>query len=117
MMILVCGSRGYKGSVELRLSELFDRGILGYENPSFVHGDCHGPDRMAATWATRAGFNVIPVPAEWDKHGKAAGFIRNQVMLDEYRPALVVAFWDGESRGTLDMIRKAVKAGVEVIIP
>lgn len=58
---------------------------------------------------------VVPVrvfKADWDKHGKAAGPIRNQQMLDEGKPDLVLAFAGG--KGTDDMCRRARAAGVEV---
>jgi hypothetical protein len=52
--------------------------------------------------------------AQWKKHGRAAGPIRNQRMLDKGKPDLVVAFPGG--RGTADMIRRAERAGVPVRI-
>jgi hypothetical protein len=55
----------------------------------------------------------VVYPADWAKHGRAASPIRNQQMLDEGRPNLVVAFPGG--RGTADMVRRARSAGVEVI--
>jgi len=51
--------------------------------------------------------------ANWRTHGKAAGPIRNQQMLDEGRPHLVVAFPGGT--GTADMVRRAKAAGVPVM--
>lgn len=51
--------------------------------------------------------------ADWSKYGKAAGPMRNQKMLDEYKPDLVVALPGG--RGTADMVSRARVAGVEVI--
>ena len=50
-------------------------------------------------------------PADWKVRGRAAGHIRNQQMLDEGRPHLVVAFPGG--RGTADMVRRARAAGIE----
>jgi predicted Rossmann-fold nucleotide-binding protein len=52
-------------------------------------------------------------PANWPKHGKGAGFIRNQQMLNEGKPDLMIAFPGG--KGTADMIEKAIKAGIKVI--
>jgi hypothetical protein len=60
------------------------------------------------------GIPVQPVPADWTTYGRAAGPIRNQRMLNEYHPNLVLAFPDPESRGTWDMVRRAEKANVEV---
>jgi len=53
------------------------------------------------------------VRAKWSKHGRAAGPIRNQEMIDECKPDLVVAFPGG--RGTADMVRRAKAAGIRVI--
>ena len=58
----------------------------------------------------------IPVerfPADWSEYGKAAGAIRNQQMLDEGTPDLVVAFPGGN--GTLDMVRRSQRAGIKVL--
>jgi hypothetical protein len=57
---------------------------------------------------------VIEFPADWDTHGKAAGFMRNQLIVDNCDK--VTAFWDGKSKGTLDTITRAVKAGKTVVI-
>ena len=51
-------------------------------------------------------------PAEWEKHGKAAGYKRNARMADNADGLLAV--WDGESRGTKHMIREAVDRGLEI---
>ena len=55
-------------------------------------------------------------PADWIRHGRAAGPIRNEQMLREGCPDLVVAFHDdpGLGRGTADMVRRALAAGVPV---
>lgn len=57
-------------------------------------------------------------PADWEKHGKAAGPIRNQQMLTEGKPDIVVAFSDNlsNSKGTADMCRRAHKAGLPVYV-
>lgn len=51
-------------------------------------------------------------PADWNAHGKAAGPIRNQQMAQE--ADVLIAFWDGKSRGTKDMIEKATRAGLDM---
>jgi hypothetical protein len=55
-------------------------------------------------------------PAQWHKYGRAAGPIRNQQMLAEGKPDLVLAFHDDidGSRGTKDMVNRARRAGVKV---
>lgn len=57
-------------------------------------------------------------PAEWSKYGKSAGMIRNKQML-QYAlgtKPVIIAFWDGKSRGTENMIEQGQEAGAEVIV-
>lgn len=110
MRVLVCGGRDYTDSVRLQftLGEIRAERGLTY----LIHGGARGADTLAGQWAH--GF-LIPVrvfPADWERHGKRAGPIRNQQMLDEGKPDLVVAFPGGS--GTA-VVRRARKAGVEVI--
>lgn len=72
-----------------------------------------GVDEAAIDWAVVNWCVFQEFPPDWDKYGNAAGPIRNQQMLDEGKPDLVVAFPGG--RGTADMVNKARKAGIEVI--
>lgn len=78
------------------------------------HGDCPtGADAIAKAWCDANAVAQDPVPADWAAHGKAAGPIRNQAMLDrEPRPETYVAFHKGQSRGTQDMIDRCRKAGI-----
>lgn len=74
-----------------------------------IHGGARGADRLAAEAASLIGWHEIAVPADWTKHSKRAGFLRNIEML-EADPAHVFIFWDGESRGTKQVI-DAVQGG------
>lgn len=105
--IIVCGGRDYRDERTIRtvLSVLYGAEVL-------VHGDARGADRMAASVGADLGFTTEPWPADWNAHGKAAGPIRNQQMLDAGAD-LVVAFPGG--RGTEDMVRRARAAGVTVL--
>lgn len=71
-----------------------------------------GADFLAYRWASARDVSGCTYDADWAKHGRAAGPIRNQRMLDEGKPDLVVAFPGG--RGTADMVRRAKAAGVPV---
>lgn len=62
------------------------------------------------------GFNVQRFSADWEKHGKAAGPIRNRDMLKSGADLVIAFRMDGESRGTDDMIAIAVAAGVPVVV-
>ncbi len=108
MRLLICGSRNWT-----------DRDIIlravKKRNPSvIIEGECQGADKLAASVAEELGIPVEKFPADWAKHGRRAGPIRNQQMLDEGKPDYVLAFPAKESRGTWDMVRRAEKAGIEI---
>ena len=114
--VLVCGSRTWADRD--RLFALLDAEHAEARIGLIVHGNARGADLMADAWADQ---NSVPrrvFPANWKAHGKAAGPIRNRRMLEEC-PDLVIAFWDGESRGTHDMIRASIAAGhaTQVYLP
>lgn len=108
MRILVCGSRGFQDRdiITARLASHID------DNPILIHGGARGADQIADDWATRSHLPIEVYKAQWSKYGKAAGPIRNQEMIDHGKPDLCIAFWDGKSKGTLDMIRRAQAAGI-----
>lgn len=114
MRILVCGSRDFTDI--LFLGKILDDIIYErseYFNTTIIEGGAKGADYLGKLYAKARYCNHVQYPADWNKHGKAAGFIRNQQMLDEGKPDLVVAFKGGT--GTADMVRRARKAGVEVL--
>lgn len=109
--ILVCGGRDYADLNTIR-SEMEALGEAYYvDDVTIVHGAATGVDTLAGDMAAHLGFAVDEFPADWNRHGRAAGPIRNQQMLDS-GVDLVVAFPGG--RGTADMKRRARDAGVEV---
>ncbi len=73
-----------------------------------ISGGAKGADSLGERFANDYEIPVIVYSAEWEKYGKSAGFIRNQTIVDNCD--MVLAFWDGESRGTADTIAKAKKA-------
>lgn len=79
-----------------------------------VTGGCRGVDKIAHDWARRMFCKTKVMPADWDTHGKAAGPIRNAQMMED--ADLLLAFWDGKSRGTRNAIDEARKRGVETHI-
>lgn len=108
--VLVCGGREY---ADWRtMSDV----LWGIHHDTriaeIIHGGARGADEMATRWATLADVPLSVIRADWQRHGTAAGPIRNQEMLDRLRPDLVIAFPGG--RGTADMVRRAEAAGVEV---
>lgn len=70
-----------------------------------ISGGAKGADALAKEYANYYFINYQEFPAEWEKHGKSAGFIRNKQIVDSCD--MVLAFWDGKSKGTQDTINKA----------
>ena len=108
MHLLITGSRSINPlAVELVLDGLHAK----YPITRLTHGNARGVDTAAAQWARhRSSCNEpaierVACPADWDRHGKRAGLIRNEEMLATC-PALdcaYLAIWDGKSTGTAHM--------------
>lgn len=114
MRVIVTGSRGWtdRGRIRRRLAQLPPNAtiVVGYDPVKKRPG---GADRFAFEEAPKLGLLVEPHPARWDEQGKRAGFVRNKEMA--YLGAvLCIAFWDGRSTGTFDMMGQAVKHGIPV---
>jgi hypothetical protein len=73
-----------------------------------------GVDTLAEWWAEQHGIPVTRFTAEWKRYGRRAGPIRNQEMAG-YAEGLV-AVWDGQSRGTRNMIQLARRRGLQVYV-
>lgn len=108
--VLVCGGRNYSDRARLTtvLNEIDNDCRIDY----IISGGASGADTLAYHWALDNGRGAWQYHADWKTHGRAAGPIRNQRMLDEGKPDLVVAFPGG--RGTDDMVGRAKAAGIEV---
>ena len=78
-----------------------------------ISGHCSGVDIMGEKYAAENGFNVEIFIPEWEKYGRAAGPIRNKKMVE--CADLVIAFWDGRSKGTSSLIKYAQNSKKEVI--
>ena len=72
-----------------------------------VSGGANGADSLGERWAIDNGIETLIFPAEWDKYGKRAGYIRNQTIIQNCD--CVIAFWNGESKGTNHSINLANK--------
>jgi len=120
MNVLICGSRDWNDFTTIKkyLEELKTTDNNTQQPITIIHGGCKGADSIAGYLAEQLGFQVRVFKSDWSKYGKAAGPIRNQQMLDEGHPNLVVAFHDAleNSKGTLDMVSRARKAEINVIV-
>lgn len=81
-----------------------------------VSGTARGADLLGERYAKEHGYRVRRFPADWKLYGKQAGFVRNRQMLDfaKERNGILVAFWDGFSRGTKNMIEISESVGLDV---
>lgn len=110
--MLVCGSRDWTDRA--MLDRILDKLAAVLRVETIIEGEQRGADIMAKEWARSRGVPFAPYPAEWSRYSKAAGRKRNQRMLDEGRPDLVVAFPLPASVGTWHMAEIALAAGVPV---
>lgn len=114
LRVLITGSRNY--NKPLRLYFVLDE-VDTFNGPikTIVHGGASGADSYAGIWARERGITEEVHMADWDRHGRAAGPIRNQEMVD-LGADLCIAFPQGESRGTRHCIAAAHKAGIQVAV-
>jgi len=115
--MIVAGSRGFDDYGYL--SEKLD-GIIEeiHDEIEIVSGGAKGADSLGEQYAEERGIPVKQFAPDWKRFGKSAGFRRNREMLDyaKEEQTVVVAFWDGESKGTADTIKKARMDGVDTRI-
>ena len=120
MRILICGGRDYgeknKDEVDLFAGAWLKLIEKHGDDIEIVNGGCKtGADKLARAVCSMLAITCITEPAKWKKHGKGGGPIRNQLMLDRWKPDAAVAFPGGD--GTADMVRRCRDAGVPVWIP
>lgn len=113
MRVLVCGGRDFmdRGAMSKALMPYRPK-ITEPSEHILIVGGASGADALAEEWADVWGMRKRVFAADWKLHGRAAGPIRNQRMIDEGKPDVVIAFKGG--RGTADMVRRAVAAGIPV---
>ncbi|SRR6266446_995301 len=115
MTILCCGDRHWKDKRKIKKTlELF---LWASLEKIVVHGGAPGADTLSGEAAEELGFAVREYKAKWKKYKKAAGPIRNQLMLTAEEPDVVIAFHGNlkKSKGTRDLIQRAIKKGILVI--
>lgn len=115
--VLITGSRKFqsKAVIEsaLKIVCLYD----GFENCRLVHGAAKGADSLSANVAKKLGIGDIQAyPADWDRHGKKAGYVRNAEMVALGHDVCLAFFSpDHENRGTQMCANLAEKAGITVL--
>lgn len=118
LRVLVTGGHDFddQATVDRAIDQVF---AICSGGITLLHGAAKGADACANAWAMAkrvvgASVGIHRYHAEWRKHGKAAGPLRNQRMIQDDKPDLVVAFPGGS--GTADCVRRARAAGIEVLV-
>lgn len=110
--IIIAGGRDFIDE-RLALDELdkITPGLVA-EEIQIISGGANGADKIGINIAQNHNTNLAIFPAQWATHGKSAGYKRNYLMAQN--ADVLLAFWDGESKGTGHMIDIARTANLEV---
>lgn len=106
--IIIAGSRTFNNYDFV--SKLLN--TLDFSDAIIVSGHASGVDSLGERYANEHEIELKVFPADWNKYGKSAGPIRNRQMA-EYADVLIL-FWDGESRGSKNMLETAKKFNLEI---
>lgn len=109
--VLVCGGRDYPD--RWRVYEVLDAAHAANPIELLIAGGANGADALAIDWARKEHVPFKIFNADWERHGRKAGPLRNQQMLDEGKPHMVIAFPGG--RGTADMVKRSYDSGVPLV--
>lgn len=112
LRIIIAGSRRFDNYNFMRAK--LRRVDIGNYDVTVISGTAKGADRLGEQWAKNHKFNIERYPANWSMYGKTAGIIRNRQMAEH--ADMCVVFWDGESKGTLNMIQTARDVGIPVYV-
>lgn len=125
LRVIIAGSRDFDDFPKLMnscidiLHEISDQND-NLDKIRIVSGTARGADLLGEQYAKVAGYEVSRFPADWDGLGKRAGYVRNAEMakyaMADGNYGVLIAFWDGKSKGTKHMIDLAEKNGLEVHI-
>ena len=110
--VIIAGGRDFENYDQLKKACDYYLQNKKKEGIEIVSGGASGADKLGERYAEERGYPVTVFNADWNKHHKAAGPIRNRQMA-EHANALI-AFWDNESRGTKNMIEEARKRWLDV---
>ena len=116
MKLIIAGSRGFTDHVLMKIKLHTFLNQQGFIVPDeVISGGARGADTYGAHWALARDIKVTYFHPNWTKYGNSAGYRRNELMADA--ATHLIAFHDGESRGTqhiVDIARRK-KLTVEVI--
>ena len=123
LRVIIAGSRDFddfpklmNSSIEILTGISKKRDDL--DRIRIISGTARGADKLGEQYAKIAGYELSKFPADWGGLGKRAGYVRNAEMakfaVEDDSYGVLIAFWDGQSRGTKHMIDLAKRCGLEV---
>lgn len=112
--VIVAGGRDFDDYELLQqsLGAILSNSKYAFNSFTIVSGGAKGADFLGERYAKENDFKLETYPAKWEEHGKSAGPIRNKMMAQVSQIAVV--FWDGESKGSRNMINNALEHGLEL---
>jgi hypothetical protein len=112
MKVVIAGGRTFDNYdlLKTKCNEI----LKDYNDIEIVSGTAKGADRLGEMYSKEMGFGLKLFPADWGKYGKSAGMRRNEQMADY--SDMLIAFWDGSSKGTKHMIDYSNKKKLNVFV-
>ena len=115
--VIIAGTRDFDNYelLKLKMDNILAGKVRNNEEIIIISGTARGADKLGERYAREKGYKIERYPANWDKHGKRAGYIRNEQMAKVADAC--VCFWDEQSKGTKHMIdlAKQYKLALRVI--
>lgn len=119
---IIAGGRDFDDffSADKFIKKVFkESGVVKKRDIVIISGGARGADKIAEDFSKKYELKNIIMNANWDLNGKAAGHIRNKEMASkslEFEERTLIAFWDGKSKGTKNMIENANRMKIDVKI-
>jgi hypothetical protein len=112
MRIVVAGGRDFNNYELLKERLNYYLQNLPKDKIVIISGAARGADSLGEQYASEHGLKCERFPADWDRHGRKAGILRNEDMANN--SDALIAFYDGKSRGTGHMIGYCKRKGLKV---
>ena len=120
LRVIIAGSRDFNDYELLKKSaiEIITKKTMLPDLTRIISGGARGADTLGERFANEMGLEISRFIPDWDGLGKRAGYVRNAEMakfaVEDDNDGMLIAFWDGQSRGTKHMIDLAKRYGLEV---
>ena len=120
LRVIIAGSRDFNDYKLLKKSaiEIITKKTMLPDLTRIISGGARGADTLGERFANEMGLEISRFIPDWDGLGKRAGYVRNAEMakfaVEDDNDGMLIAFWDGQSRGTKHMIDLAKRYGLEV---